>query len=89
MLTTIEGVYKNGRIELSETPAQTEEARVLVTFLPSNGSEQNGEQESAQAKARREAGERLIARMEEGLPLGGGPYYKNREELYAERIDRW
>lgn len=33
MLTTIEGVYKDGRIELSETPEGVEERRVLVTFL--------------------------------------------------------
>lgn len=34
MLTTIEGVYKDGRIELSETPEGIEEERrVLVTFL--------------------------------------------------------
>lgn len=43
MLTTIEGVYKNGRIELSEIPEGGEERRVLVTFLEggtSNGSAQ-------------------------------------------------
>ena len=33
MLTTIEGVYKDGRIELSEDPKTVEERRVLVTFL--------------------------------------------------------
>jgi len=33
MLTTIEGVYKDGRIELSEYPKTVEEGRVLVTFL--------------------------------------------------------
>ena len=33
MLTTIEGVYKGGRIELSEDPKTVEERRVLVTFL--------------------------------------------------------
>ncbi len=45
MLTTIEGVYKDGRIELSETPEGTEESRVLVTFLEggkANGSGQTG-----------------------------------------------
>lgn len=29
--------------------------------------------------------ERAIALMEEGANLGGGPYYKNREELYDDR----
>ena len=37
MLTTIEGVYRGGKIELSETPREAQEgASVLVTFLPSN-----------------------------------------------------
>ncbi|HZO88652.1 MAG TPA: hypothetical protein VFB38_09970 [Chthonomonadaceae bacterium] len=34
MLTTIEGIYRHGKIELAEMPAGVEEARVLVTFLP-------------------------------------------------------
>jgi len=34
MLTTIEGVYRGGRIELSEQPRDiADESRVLVTFL--------------------------------------------------------
>ena len=37
MLTTIEGVYRGGKIELSETPREAQEGTsVLVTFLPSN-----------------------------------------------------
>ncbi len=39
MLTTVEGVYKDGEIELSEKPDGLTASRVLVTFLPeSNGS---------------------------------------------------
>lgn len=34
MLTTVEGLFKQGRIELVEIPVGIEEARVLVTFLP-------------------------------------------------------
>lgn len=34
MITTVEGVYKQGKIELFETPAGVQESRVLVTFLP-------------------------------------------------------
>lgn len=41
MLNTVEGVYKDGKIELTETPADTQESRVLVTFLR-NGNGQNG-----------------------------------------------
>ena len=34
MFTTIEGIYKDGTIELNEKPLRQEPARVLVTFLP-------------------------------------------------------
>jgi hypothetical protein len=34
MITTVEGVYKQGKIKLHEIPAGLQEARVLVTFLP-------------------------------------------------------
>ena len=34
-MTTITGIYKNGRVELSEIPGQISEAYVLVTFLES------------------------------------------------------
>lgn len=33
MLRTIEGIYKNGKIELAETPQGIIESRVFVTFL--------------------------------------------------------
>lgn len=33
MLRTIEGIYKNGKIELAETPQGVAESRVFVTFL--------------------------------------------------------
>lgn len=33
-LITIEGKFKDGQIQLGETPAGLKEARVLVTFLP-------------------------------------------------------
>jgi hypothetical protein len=35
MLTAVEGVYKNGKVELSEVPADIEDGRVIVTFLDS------------------------------------------------------
>jgi hypothetical protein len=34
MLKSVEGVYRNGRVELFETPDDLDEARVIVTFLP-------------------------------------------------------
>lgn len=36
-MLTIEGTYKNGKVELAEQPAQLDQSRVLVTFLESNG----------------------------------------------------
>jgi hypothetical protein len=33
MLQAIEGIYRNGRIELTETPEGIAEGRVVVTFL--------------------------------------------------------
>src|SRR5262245_43997810 len=35
MIQTIEGIFRNGKVELSELPANVNEARVIVTFLPS------------------------------------------------------
>lgn len=32
MLTTVEGIYRDGRVELMEQPAGVREARVFVTF---------------------------------------------------------
>jgi hypothetical protein len=33
MLLTVEGTYKDGKVELAETPTGVKQARVLVTFL--------------------------------------------------------
>ena len=33
MLFTIEGIYKDGKVEMTEKPAGVRQARVLVTFL--------------------------------------------------------
>jgi hypothetical protein len=33
MLLTIEGTFKDGKVQLSETPHDVREAKVLVTFL--------------------------------------------------------
>ncbi|MCC7449140.1 MAG: hypothetical protein IT324_17105 [Anaerolineae bacterium] len=37
MLISVEGIYRNGKIELTDVPdAVQDEARVIVTFLPAN-----------------------------------------------------
>jgi len=38
MLQSIEGFYKDGKIELTETPTGINTARVIVTFLDANTS---------------------------------------------------
>jgi hypothetical protein len=77
---TVEGIYRKGRVELSEQPLEAPaEARVLVTFLPVELNS-GGKLDQAQ----REAAERLIARMQAGIDFGGGTF--DREELYEERI---
>ncbi len=80
-LVAIEGVYKNGRVELTENPPGLEEGRVMVVFLPADLSKPAEETVSA-GEARRAAGERLLARMKQGYHLGGGRPYENREELH-------
>jgi len=35
MLQAVEGIYRNGTIELLETPTNINESRVLITFLSS------------------------------------------------------
>ena len=36
VMVTVEGIYKNGKVELIETPARIDQSRVLVTFLGNN-----------------------------------------------------
>jgi hypothetical protein len=84
-LLTIEGVYKDGKIELSERPKHVDDAaRVLVTFLPPRGSDDAARIDPDQ---HREAlRQQAFARMKEGIHLGGPPYPR-REELY-DRFER-
>lgn len=35
MTQAVEGIYRNGVVELLEVPEDIEESRVLITFLPS------------------------------------------------------
>ena len=36
-MLTIEGTYKDGKVELAKLPPQVDQSRVLVTFLESDG----------------------------------------------------
>lgn len=84
-LLTVEGVYENGKVELAEQPAGVEHARVVVTFLPEQQREAKPVEAGAE-EARRVAAESLLQEMRAGINFGGERF--NREELYAERIDR-
>ncbi len=90
-LLTITGVYRDGKVELSQRPeGLRDDASVLVTFLPANGTIEPGPAASAadaEAAARRAAGARLLEMLKKGIDLGGPPYPK-REELY-DRVNRW
>ena len=77
MLTTVEGLYENGRVELVERPVGIERAKVYVTFMEAAVL---GAPEAAEG-APNEAIEQWIASLREGLALGGPPYPK-RDELY-------
>ena len=79
-MMTIEGKYKNGRVELSELPPGIDEASVMVVFLPRN------DVISSDAEERERRRQAAFRQMEEGIDLGGPPYPK-REELY-DRLDR-
>lgn len=74
MLTTVEGLYENGRVELAERPPGVERAKVYVTFMVDSSP-------TAWKSARADAIEQWLAFPSEGVALGGPPYLK-RDELY-------
>ena len=78
-LTAVEGIFRDGRVELAETPEGVEEARVMVVFLPGPGPK-------AAPVDKRDAGAKLIARLRQGIDFGGERF--DREELYADRLDQ-
>jgi hypothetical protein len=44
VLVSVEGVYRDGKVDLSEAPAGIAEARVIVTFLPTASPVERGTQ---------------------------------------------
>jgi hypothetical protein len=59
MLTTVEGVFRDGRIELREAPPDVERARVIVTFLP-----EASESGASSLRSASEANRRILALLE-------------------------
>jgi hypothetical protein len=78
-LLTVEGVYRNGKLELAEEPVGVEEARVLVVFLPAKEAE--AARRAPAVTAREALRQAAFADMERGIDLGGPPYPR-REDLY-------
>ena len=73
---SVEGIYRDGRVELLEaTEGVAEGTRVSIKFPLTESSE----------RKRCEAGDRLMARMRQGIDFGGLPY-PTREEIYDEPI---
>jgi hypothetical protein len=89
-LLTLEGIYRDGKVELAEEPADVgDETRVLVTFLPATAKEMGtASPYSPDEQEHAEVLNRLIDRMRKGFHLGGGRL-PTREEIYAERLDRF
>jgi hypothetical protein len=77
-LATLEGVYKNGRVELTEHPdLPGGTARVLVTFLPQK--ERFVRPPADDSEDRETLRQRAFARMKRGLNLGGPPNPRREE----------
>ncbi len=76
---TVEGTYREGKVELAEKPSGVSEARVLVTFLPEQVTVAPGKEALRQ---------RFLARLQRGVDFGAEPL-PTREELYAERVGRF
>jgi len=81
-LVTVEGTYRDGKVELAEQPEGLEGARVIVTFLDTNGAS------AGSGDSREAVKQRVIARMRHGINLGGPPY-PTREEIYEERLRKF
>ena len=73
---TLEGIYRDGKIELENVPEGTERARVRGTFFP--------EQNSQEAITHEAARQRAFARMREGIHIGDVKF--DRTEIYEDRM---
>jgi len=76
----IEGEYINGEIELKVQPMGIKKAHAYIILV-------EDEAEQAETEKERQAAiERMFAAMHSGIRSDtGGPYYTDREEIYAER----
>ena len=77
MSETIEGVYRDGTIQLQKPPQDCGPSRVLVTFVR--------DAEAPTEEERLDAIRELIEQMRTSQVTGGRGYLF-REELYADRL---
>lgn len=69
MTTTIEGIYRNGVVELRGKPSVRDGAKVFVTFVPATGVEDTGADDWPEGFLQRFAGALVdapIAREDQG-----------------------
>jgi len=80
MLTTVEGIFKDGHVELREMPENIQEARVIVTFLAARPEDESGTPPPGTAEARVLAFRSMVASLPEGpaVPLDA----RGRDNLY-------
>jgi hypothetical protein len=71
-MTNVKGIFKGKTVQLLEPVAATNGVEVDVIF------HEPGENDASFVSARKQE----LDRMEKGLKLGGGPYYRSRNELY-------
>jgi hypothetical protein len=82
-LLTVEGIYKDGKVELTERPDHVDEAaRVLVTFLPPKGPREKTMM--VEGQHRETLRQQAFARMKEGIHLGGPPWTNEKLALIGQ-----
>lgn len=84
----VEGTYRDGTIELDERPEGVPPAVRVLVAIPTGEHLPLPRPAEIDEDRRREAIRRLAEDMKAGLDLGGAPY-PTREEIYAERLDRY
>lgn len=71
-MTRVKGIYKGNTVQLLEAVAATNGVEVDVIF------HEPDENDAAFVSARKQE----LDRMAKGLRLGGGPYYRSRDEIH-------
>ena len=82
MAKVIEGIYRNGRVELREVPEGVPDGAAVQVVVPARALASVGDRQSRQAAMRR-----LLALLDAGIGFGGAPY-PTREEIHDRELDR-